>query len=97
MYHNLPSDPETVEQQPVNLKAKDESVYHLFDTCFIGTVIARTFERGVFSAEDTVNYPSAWDLCCNGNWDESCATMRIDCRKKLSTYYFEILKMFYQS
>ena len=36
---------------------------------------------GVFSAEDTVNYPSAWDLCCNGNWDESCAMIRIDCRK----------------
>ena len=53
-----------------------------------------TFAREFFSAEDKVNYPSAWDLCCNGNWDESCATMRIDCRKKLSTYYFEILKMF---
>ena len=29
--------------------------------------------------------PSAWELversCCNGNYDETCATIRIDCRK----------------
>ena len=29
--------------------------------------------------------PSAWALversCCNGNYDETCATIRIDCRK----------------
>ena len=93
MYHNLPSDPETVEQQPGNLKPKMSRFIIFSILALLVQLLQGTFARGVFSAEDTVNYPSAWDLCCNGNWDESCATMRIDCRKKLSTYYSEILKM----
>ena len=73
----------TKDYKQVNILAKFEALSDLlsFIPSYPVSQKLLLIYLGVFSAEDTVNYPSAWDLCCNGNWDESCAMIRIDCRK----------------